>query len=127
MQEIICHRIYDTWVLSMKKIIVILIVLALGWYGNQKYRSYKQEQLSDKSEAAAVNLGLTKSEKLSDKSQFKCDDRTYCSQMTSCEEAKFFIKTVPTQKWTATTMEFLASDSGANSAQDIAYVWHGKP
>jgi Domain of unknown function (DUF4124) len=26
----------------------------------------------------------------SQNSGFRCDDRTYCSQMTSCEEAKFF-------------------------------------
>jgi len=82
----------------MKKIIAILIVLALGWYGNQKYRSYKQEQLSDTSQAAAVNLSRAKSEMSSDNSQFKCDGRTYCSQMTSCEEAKFFIKNCPDTK-----------------------------
>jgi hypothetical protein len=27
--------------------------------------------------------------------QFKCDGRTHCSQMTSCEEAKFFIRNCP--------------------------------
>lgn len=27
--------------------------------------------------------------------QFACDGRTYCSQMTSCEEAKFFLKNCP--------------------------------
>ena len=26
---------------------------------------------------------------------FKCDGRTYCSQMTSCEEAKYFLKHCP--------------------------------
>jgi hypothetical protein len=82
----------------MKKIIVILIVLALGWYGNQKYRGYKQEQPSGTSEAAAVNHGRTTSEVPSDRSPFKCDGRTYCSQMTSCEEAKFFLKNCPNTK-----------------------------
>lgn len=27
--------------------------------------------------------------------QFKCDGRTHCSQMTSCEEAMFFLKNCP--------------------------------
>lgn len=31
-------------------------------------------------------------------SQFKCDGRTHCSQMTSCEEATFFIRNCPDTK-----------------------------
>jgi hypothetical protein len=27
--------------------------------------------------------------------QFKCDGRIYCSQMTSCEEATFFLRNCP--------------------------------
>jgi hypothetical protein len=27
--------------------------------------------------------------------KFKCDGRIYCSQMTSCEEAKFFLENCP--------------------------------
>jgi len=30
--------------------------------------------------------------------QFKCDGRTYCSQMTSCQEATFFLKNCPGAK-----------------------------
>jgi micrococcal nuclease len=32
------------------------------------------------------------------KVQFKCDGRTHCSHMTSCEEAKFFLKNCPGTK-----------------------------
>ena len=31
-------------------------------------------------------------------SSFKCDGRTYCSQMTSCEEATFFLRNCPNVK-----------------------------
>lgn len=31
-------------------------------------------------------------------SSFKCDGRTYCSQMTSCDEATFFLKNCPDVK-----------------------------
>jgi len=31
-------------------------------------------------------------------SSFRCDGRTHCSQMTSCEEAKFFLKNCPGTK-----------------------------
>ena len=82
----------------MKKIIVIFIVLTLSWYGTQKYRSYKQEQQSDTAEAEAINFGDTKSEMPLDKNKFKCGGRTYCSQMSSCEEAKFFINNCPNTK-----------------------------
>ncbi|WP_084312820.1 excalibur calcium-binding domain-containing protein [Desulfobulbus elongatus] len=27
--------------------------------------------------------------------QYRCDGRTYCSQMTSCDEAKFFLRNCP--------------------------------
>ena len=82
----------------MKKITVIIIVLVLGWYGNQQYRSYKREHSSGTSVAATVNRGRTTSEVLSNSGPFKCDGRTYCSQMTSCEEAKFFLKNCPNTK-----------------------------
>ncbi|MGL4668200.1 MAG: cold shock domain-containing protein [Saezia sp.] len=29
---------------------------------------------------------------------YRCDGRTYCSQMTSCEEAKFFLRNCPNTK-----------------------------
>jgi len=32
---------------------------------------------------------------LTESSVFECDGRTYCSQMTSCQEAKYFLKTCP--------------------------------
>ena len=31
-------------------------------------------------------------------SSFKCDGRTHCSQMTSCEEATFFLRNCPNVK-----------------------------
>ena len=79
----------------MKKIIVILIVLGLGWYGNQKYRTNQQKLLSDTSETIVAN---SEPDASSNSSQFKCDGRTHCSQMISCEEATFFINNCPGTK-----------------------------
>ncbi|WP_373035508.1 excalibur calcium-binding domain-containing protein [Sulfurimonas sp.] len=39
------------------------------------------------------SINLNASEK-----EFKCDGRQYCSQMTSCEEAKFFLENCPNPK-----------------------------
>ena len=73
----------------MKKIIVILIILGLGWYGNQKYRSHPQEQLSATS--TTEYIADSRPDVPASSNQFKCDGRTHCSQMTSCEEATFFL------------------------------------
>jgi len=81
----------------MKKLIVIVIIGFLGWQGYTKY----QGQLL----ALANSLGTSKASdttasrryemESSASSSFKCDGRTYCSQMTSCEEATFFLKNCP--------------------------------
>jgi len=80
----------------MKKIIVLLLILCLGWYGNQKYRGHHEELLS-----APTSQDFAESEPadvLSNNNQFKCDGRTHCSQMTSCEEATFFSNNCPDTK-----------------------------
>lgn len=42
--------------------------------------------------------GVSKNASRSDNGQFRCDGRTYCSQMTSCQEAKFFLNNCPGAK-----------------------------
>lgn len=37
-------------------------------------------------------------EKQDGNQKYKCDGRTRCTQMTSCEEAKFFLKNCPDTK-----------------------------
>ena len=52
--------------------------LAIPVQEDQSWRSDRTESTAD---AASV--------------QFKCDGRTHCSQMTSCEEATFFLQHCP--------------------------------
>lgn len=80
----------------MKKLTVILIILGLGWYGNQKYRTHPQEQLSIISTTEYVTDSET--DVSADNNQFNCDGRTHCSQMTSCEEATFYLNNCPDTK-----------------------------
>ena len=82
----------------MKKIIIILIILGLGFYGNQKYRSHKQKSLSDISETTTDYVDSSELDTPSNSTKFKCDGRTHCSQMTSCEEATFFLNNCPDTK-----------------------------
>ena len=49
----------------------------------------------------SVLIALTLSTNLSasdNEKEFKCDGRQYCSQMTSCEEAMFFLENCPDTK-----------------------------
>jgi hypothetical protein len=79
----------------MKKLIIAVIVVALGWKGFDAYR---------RASLAAQPVDETPAEWASpvadsrDSSRFSCDGRTYCSQMTSCEEATYFINNCPGTK-----------------------------
>jgi hypothetical protein len=128
----------------MKKIIVIIVVAVIGWYGNYLYKQDGSDllQLSpstgmvkcitkdgsviygkvpygticEKTEVVKGSVTVVPGEKYSktendsnsssyssakennSTSRFKCDGRTFCSQMTSCEEAKFFLNNCPNTK-----------------------------
>jgi len=78
----------------MQRIIVLLIIAALGWYGYGKY----QGRLKARRFVEAADQSSKPSPAPSRKAEnpgasaFSCDGRTYCSQMTSCAEATFFLK-----------------------------------
>jgi hypothetical protein len=87
------HAIAALGELMKRSIIVVLLALA-AWQGYDQYQSRRA--------ARKVPLGVadatqrTKSPAIQGNvepaSQFRCDGRIYCSQMTSCEEATFFLK-----------------------------------
>ncbi len=79
----------------MKKVIVIAIVLAVGWYGNYLY---KQRGAAFAQDSSTDYPSISKSPVSNSNSKFACDGRTYCSQMTSCEEATFFLRNCPNVK-----------------------------
>jgi len=71
----------------------LCLLLAIGAYGFSQYRGHasldrqKVEPLLPQSKSGAIPEA--------DQSGFKCDGRTHCSQMTSCTEAKLFLKNCP--------------------------------
>jgi len=83
----------------MKNLIVLLILASLGWYGFGKY-----QQASSKARFEAAYSAEAPSERPSarpqrpDSKTYTCDGRTYCSQMTSCEEATWFLRNCPGTK-----------------------------
>jgi hypothetical protein len=79
----------------MKKIIFAVVVLFLAW---QLYTRLQPQTLPRIITPPNIESSSTPSgSKASAPSatQFKCDGRTRCSQMTSCEEAMFFLENCP--------------------------------
>ncbi|MDO9198180.1 cold shock domain-containing protein [Rhodoferax sp.] len=81
------------------KLIVLAILAALGWYGYSKYANYAMTIPSAPQSAFAPAAPATRAEPaLATPAAFQCDGREHCSQMTSCKEAKAFLKNCPGMK-----------------------------
>ena len=72
-------------------ILVFLLVAAVGAF------AYYCHQLVERQTATLQSAPATPSTTPETRSSavFQCDGRTRCSQMTSCDEAKFFLKNCP--------------------------------
>ena len=78
----------------MKKLILIAILIAIGWQGYVKYQGQHVALDSAQGAAEPARARSPIAESIPSQ-QFKCDGRTYCSQMTSCQEATFFLQNCP--------------------------------
>jgi hypothetical protein len=85
----------------MRRLIFILLIAGLGWFAYGKYQARLSSQRAAAVDAESFDFRAappaTKSPRQSTAS-FRCDGRTYCSQMTSCEEATYFLKNCPGTK-----------------------------
>jgi hypothetical protein len=71
--------------------VAVIILLALGWYGYSQYQ--RRIHHVDVAESA---VPLVKSPAVAAPgAEYKCDGRIYCSQMTSCAEATYFLQNCP--------------------------------
>ena len=78
----------------MKRFIIIALLAFLAWQGYAKYQSHRGSSAAGP-ESFEVQGSSSSGRESSAPSQFRCDGRTYCSQMTSCAEATFFLKNCP--------------------------------
>ena len=75
----------------MKKLLIVAVILLAGWQYFQKHSDGSQfEAPHDWNQTLLEKPGHA-----SGSDRFSCDGRTRCPQMTSCEEAKFFIQNCP--------------------------------
>jgi hypothetical protein len=81
----------------MKRLIIAVLLVLAAWQGYEQYQSRRFARETTMVTADATQIGETSSVgRISKQStSYKCDGRIYCSQMTSCAEAKFFLKNCP--------------------------------
>ena len=87
----------------MKNIILFVLIAFAGWYGYSQHQQGRLAPLAHTTpaslravpEAAPSAPAATRSVP---EAQFKCDARIYCSQMTSCAEATYFLRNCPGTK-----------------------------
>ena len=71
----------------------VIAVLLLGGIAGYGYTRFKQSDAVDTPTQASLETAQSQ-----DSSRFSCDGRTMCSQMTSCEEARYFVQHCPNTK-----------------------------
>ena len=64
----------------------------------EKSKTGSNESWFSKLGKSLTPSSTSRSENSTNKGQFRCDGRTHCSQMTSCQEATFFLKNCPGTK-----------------------------
>ncbi|SEK13076.1 MULTISPECIES: excalibur calcium-binding domain-containing protein [unclassified Variovorax] len=71
-----------------------LLVIAALFFGAWKgYEHYQAKRMTQAHPTSSEPFGFTSTPQPS--AAFTCDGRKYCSQMTSCQEATYFLKNCP--------------------------------
>lgn len=78
----------------MKNFLVLIIIVAIAWYGYGKYKAMSARETAAVAHYPAVATHASPSA-ASETAQFSCDGRTHCSQMRSCAEATYFVQHCP--------------------------------
>ncbi len=83
------------------RIVGILLLAALGWWAYGQYRTPVAVRAAPVPSASQGLLGAETPQALTRPAPaplFRCDGRQHCSQMSSCQEAKFFLQNCPDTK-----------------------------
>jgi hypothetical protein len=80
--------------------VVIALLVSAAWYGYDQYQRRVQRVLAEEatSTAPAPLASPLSGVPTTSENSFKCDGRIYCSQMTSCAEATYFLRNCPGTK-----------------------------
>ena len=76
----------------------VLLVAALGWQGYHWWQAYAPGRPREAATLAQPPAQRDPARPVEAAIAFRCDGRTMCSQMTSCAEAKYFLRNCPGTK-----------------------------
>jgi len=85
----------------MQRLLILVILGLLGWYGYRQYQAHAHvlsrpvEATPQTAQPGLATPSAAQPAALPPASQYKCDGRVHCSQMTSCEEATYFLRNCP--------------------------------
>jgi hypothetical protein len=82
----------------MKKLVTGILIGALGMFAWQRghHPPPSETAVRDENEIRLVEQPSSAAPAVqNDETRFHCDGRIYCSQMTSCEEATYFLRNCP--------------------------------
>ncbi len=91
----------------MLRLLVILIVAAVGWYGWGKYQARMgaappaEIVLKPLKRLLPASAAKTPQAAEPPPNFFTCNARTSCTQMSSCEEVRYFLQNCPGLAWEA--------------------------
>ena len=71
----------------MNKILIVLTIIGIF--------VYVKKHNADNGESNINSLLSDSKSKIASIANYRCDGRTHCSQMTSCDEAIYFLKSCP--------------------------------
>ena len=94
----------------MKRLLIVVLLAFAAWQGYGEYKSRGAEKAepqgiadsaqprAEKAEPQGIadsvqpTMAPTAQREIEPTNQFRCDGRIYCSQMTSCAEATYFLR-----------------------------------
>jgi len=79
----------------MRRVLIVLIVGILAWRGYETYIARAKLGGHSATPAQASSNVDSLFSVAHSPAAYQCDGRVYCSQMTSCAEAKYFLKNCP--------------------------------
>jgi hypothetical protein len=80
----------------VRNLVLCTVLAFLAWQGYQHFRPGGASATA--AGMPAVVRGGAAASPIGEAGRFSCDGRTHCSQMTSCEEATFFLRHCPGTK-----------------------------
>lgn len=78
-----------------KGLMALVLLAVVAVFGHAQYNAWQRTRAVQALPLSSPGPAVAPSAPDSAASPFRCDGRTHCSQMTSCREAKFFLKHCP--------------------------------